>query len=730
MSRLAKLGLMLLIVTASNPASGQTTSGANTAQATTGTNTTQTTSDTNTPQIGTEFSTVQVLRIKSIEQPAAVVRGSSLKLTLNGLDPAKNGVGSALHVKFDEVHRQASTFPTGVGNSNRGKPLDVLGTIGGEGNTTCTVVVPPTLRLGNYSVGVTLKSDEEPAELAYVQVVRPPSAPLVVTAVAPVIAFPNTQKTFDLTVLGNGFSEVPEDNVLVFDGQDEIEVNWADTDPKTITDPKSEKPAGEFTSSHKLTFKSIPMKYWGTQKIRIRVGNELSAPTLGVNLSGYAKSTPIVVGVIVTALLGWLIYGVITQGLKPATIAGERCNILTTLLLDPQTDIYSLEKFQFYCWTGASVFGYIYLLVTRSLIQGRFEFADIPENLPGLILVSGTTSAISTAITAARGSKGAGDIRPSLSDFVTVGGVVSSERFQFFVWTILGALAFLFLIVVQSPGQFQDLPKIPEGFLYLMGVSSAGYLGGKLARKQGPVIDSIDATLGSLIFAIYGHGLSRTASFEIDGKPLSVKSLSTETMLTENTRGPAPDATLEVLQKDDTSSDPTNLATQLRLTMTDHVAWLTAKGLDKNYFGPLPTAAAITLAETTGQAAEKAKRDHKAAVDKANTLNSAAKTAEEDAVRARDQATAAGGDQAAALKTAAETADAKAVAAKKAAADANAESATAEQAAMAADSAARAATAKLAPEAQPPGSLSMKRKLTIINPDGQKATWEFQVRRR
>src|SRR5207302_7513248 len=36
-----------------------------------------------------------------------------------------------------------------------------------------------------------------------------------------------------------------------------------------------------------------------------------------------------------------------------------------------------------------------------------------------------------------------------------------------------------------------SLPEIPQNFLYLMGVSSAGYLGGKLVRKPGPVIKTL-----------------------------------------------------------------------------------------------------------------------------------------------------------------------------------------------------------------------------------------------
>src|SRR5439155_7622880 len=126
------------------------------------------------------------------------------------------------------------------------------------------------------------------------------------------------------------------------------------------------------------------------------------------------------------------------------------------------------------------------------------EFAPIPEGLPGILAVSGGTAALAAGINNVRGPKGAGEEQPSFADLITTGGVVVAERFQFLVWTVLGALAFLFLVVFSDPATIQDLPKVPDGFLYLMGVSSAGYLGGKLARKPGPVIVTIVAQLGSV----------------------------------------------------------------------------------------------------------------------------------------------------------------------------------------------------------------------------------------
>jgi hypothetical protein len=164
---------------------------------------------------------------------------------------------------------------------------------------------------------------------------------------------------------------------------------------------------------------------------------------------------------------------------------------LTALFLDRETATYSLSKFQFYIWTAVSVMAYLYLAASRAWVQGVWTFIALPDNLPGIVFISGATGVMAVVATNSRGPKGAGDVHPSLADFVSSGGVVAVERVQFLIWTIIGALMFLFLSLFQTPVDILELPKVPDSFLQLMGISSLGYLGGKFARKPGPVINDI-----------------------------------------------------------------------------------------------------------------------------------------------------------------------------------------------------------------------------------------------
>jgi hypothetical protein len=171
---------------------------------------------------------------------------------------------------------------------------------------------------------------------------------------------------------------------------------------------------------------------------------------------------------------------------------GRSYTTLTYLLIDPQTNTYSLSKLQLLIWTAAAVVAYTYLAASQFFVQWKWVLPTVPEGLPMLLGLSATTSAIAVGATEARGCKGAGPVHPCLGDFVTTGGVFAPERFQFFLWTILGAVGFVSATLAQDPGTVNEMAQIPANFNPLMGASSLGYLAGKFARKPGPVIKQLD----------------------------------------------------------------------------------------------------------------------------------------------------------------------------------------------------------------------------------------------
>src|SRR5437899_1802702 len=303
-----------------------------------------------------------------------------------------------------------------------------------------------------------------------------------ITGVYPAISYPSSGQTnFDLRVFGEYFGADTNELTVSVSGEGKLPLQWVEN----AADAKGPGPFGILVSPRQIDLKGI-RRFPGLRKATIQVerGDKLSEPYTFV-LSTVPRHWPGWIALVASViLLGWPIF-MLERGFRretaipprvdstaqePARERGGFSRALRALLLDNETGTYSLSKFQFYAWTGAAIFGYVYLTAATSLIQGVFEFADIPKNLPGILLVSGSTTALALGITNSRGPKGSGPIEPSFADFITTGGVVAPERFQFFVWTILGVIAFLFLLLIRDPGDVRELPTVPAGFLYSMGV--------------------------------------------------------------------------------------------------------------------------------------------------------------------------------------------------------------------------------------------------------------------
>jgi hypothetical protein len=131
-------------------------------------------------------------------------------------------------------------------------------------------------------------------------------------------------------------------------------------------------------------------------------------------------------------------------------------------------------------------------------------------------LISLGTVVLAQATSAMKGVKGAGQMHPARSDLIVHGGVIAPERVQQVVWSVLAGLAFLW-ITIRTYATATALPTIPEELLVLMGISSAGYLVGKVGRKPGPIIQQVLVEEGSVRLRIYGEHLYRHAFVWVDG---------------------------------------------------------------------------------------------------------------------------------------------------------------------------------------------------------------------
>lgn len=223
-------------------------------------------------------------------------------------------------------------------------------------------------------------------------------------------------------------------------------------------------------------------------------GSDLTVP-LAVVVSPCSAMWPRLMALAITVVLLGLVSAVISLRGCVRLASGQSVNKLRAFLINKATSSYSLANLQLYVWMIAAFSAYIYLITAKYMTQGDLEFVDIPQNIAGLSLISVSTSVLSSGINSTSGGGGSGAFGPNPSDLVSSGGDVAPERVQQLLWTLLGAPLFVLLVYRSDPATIDTVQGIPSSFLQIMGVSSVGYLGGKIARGSGPKIAAIAATM-------------------------------------------------------------------------------------------------------------------------------------------------------------------------------------------------------------------------------------------
>ena len=425
--------------------------------------------------------------------------------------------------------------------------------IGSPAAKSFSFSIPAGACLGQYQISATKTTDPKVINISSPQTIQVNERPPVVTGIDPVVMYRTERDgapSWKLVFLGPStlkaglkYSVRFKDRALPLCGIPENSPASPATPPSgtppqpsapEIKDPKdSDVPCHKPVDSTngQIAFlvggKDFLDRFSGKQSVSLVLDGANSAPQ-DIHIVDASRHTPRNYAIGITAALVVLIYVLLSsRGRTMHTATGGRTSLLTKLFMDEETKSYSLSKCQFYAWTFAAILGYIFLAVSKSIVQGSAVFPDIPEGLPSIILYSAGTSVLATAITSTRGSKGAGEDAPTLADFITNGGVVAPERLQFVVWTITGIFTFLTIVFKSDPMTLSDLPRIPDGFMNLMGISSAGYLAGKLARKPGPVIRGIKVgTLpgagvpSELPLVVTGENLDPNCKIKVDGQPI------------------------------------------------------------------------------------------------------------------------------------------------------------------------------------------------------------------
>lgn len=409
-----------------------------------------------------------------------------------------------------------------------------------EAKDRLSFVIPTDLPSGRYRVIIRLIAEggtqtdlPVPGEL---RIPTPPGLKVSVSKVRPISPYPNPAhaNNYDFEIAGTNFAPDLANN--------HVEINGLPLDLKTGTDCGKEyknpclrvEPGSETNKLVVDGYKPPGFSHPLEVGVRVGSGDNVAKAADPLVFSSISKTRLQIYAVGAFFLLIGIVFALVQTGLRLRNGKNDKFSSLSAFLIDQDTNSYSLSKFQLVLFTLVTVFGYIYVFVCHLFVQWKFELPPVPEGLPTMMAVSVGTSVVAAGIGARIGGKGAGPESPSLADFITSGGIVLPERFQFFLWTIVSSGGVLALILASDPVTVTQLPKLPDGMLYLMGLSSAGYLGGKLVRGPGPSIKSVnakkvdvearppegkdegEAAYTALEVTLTGDNLASDAAFELD----------------------------------------------------------------------------------------------------------------------------------------------------------------------------------------------------------------------
>jgi hypothetical protein len=384
--------------------------------------------------------------------------------------------------------------------------------------TALSFDLPDKIKPGPYYVTVQAGKDSIPVQGGF----EIGAADVKVESVHPDTQYRLPSKTFDFVILGENFSTDPKDDHILIDGQGDIEARGVGDEASCVPDAARKTACfwvtDEGRTIHVKGYSNENERYQGPLFVRVRVGQTTSADHKQLVLARMSQTGILLLSAIGTLLLFWIVSRVVRSGLANNRVGKKKLQLWESFIFDPQTNSYSLSKFQILLFSATFLFGYIYVFLASLLVQWKFALPDVPSQVAGLLGISGGTVIASAGLSANRGTKGAGLQYPTGADLICTGGVVAPERFQFFVWTIVACFGFLILLTQQDPAHLAQFPDFPSGLLYVMGVSAAGYLGGKAVRKAGPVISNIlaDCSGDTPVLIVQGSDLATDGNYLID----------------------------------------------------------------------------------------------------------------------------------------------------------------------------------------------------------------------
>lgn len=161
----------------------------------------------------------------------------------------------------------------------------------------------------------------------------------------------------------------------------------------------------------------------------------------------------------------------------------KKINFFPDILLDPETNSYSLANFQSFLWTLVLMGSYFYIAVCQGLILGNPELPEFNFSLIGLLGVSYGGMIAANYVDKRKKHLVIRKDKPELRDLIfDPNGGIDMARMQLFGFNLICLLLYIYYLLKANP--LNGLPSIPETLHTLLGTSQAGYVGSQAVTQM------------------------------------------------------------------------------------------------------------------------------------------------------------------------------------------------------------------------------------------------------
>ncbi|HMV43347.1 MAG TPA: hypothetical protein PK079_21360 [Leptospiraceae bacterium] len=161
----------------------------------------------------------------------------------------------------------------------------------------------------------------------------------------------------------------------------------------------------------------------------------------------------------------------------------KKINFFPDILLDPETNSFSLANFQSFLWTLVLMGSYFYIAVCQGLILGNPELPEFNFSLIGLLGVSYGGMIAANYVDKRKKHMVIKKDKPELRDLIfDPSGGIDMARMQLFGFNLICLLLYIYYLLKANP--LNGLPSIPETLHTLLGTSQAGYIGSQAVTQM------------------------------------------------------------------------------------------------------------------------------------------------------------------------------------------------------------------------------------------------------